>query len=113
MRRGVHLAAEADPGVPPALEHHPGHEGLVVAHVDAGQVPPLGGAGLLGPLPGLRPLHHAVAVQLPGHVALPARALRGGRGGDTARWRDGYRGAGGGGGGEQEEREADEGRKNQ
>ena len=89
---GCHLAAEADPGVPPALQHHPGHEGLVVAHVDAGQVPPLGLTGLLGALPGDRLSLHAVAVQLPGHVALPARALCGGRRGDTARWRDGYRG---------------------
>ncbi|KAF3849176.1 hypothetical protein F7725_015673 [Dissostichus mawsoni] len=46
-----HLAPESDPGVGSALQDGPGHEGLVVAHVDAGQVPSLIPAGRLSRVP--------------------------------------------------------------
>lgn len=57
-----YLAPESDPGISFALQHHSCDEGLVVAHVDAGQVASLLLAGRLSCVPGRRLLHQLVAV---------------------------------------------------
>lgn len=80
-----HLAPESDPGVRFALQDRPGDEGLVVAHVDAGQVSSLLLAGRLRRAPRRRLLHQLVAVLVPGDVALWTGALGWGWWGDAAR----------------------------
>lgn len=71
----LYLAPESDPGISFALQHHSCDEGLVVAHVDAGQVASLLHAVRLSRVPGRWLLHQLVAVQVPGDVAIRARVL--------------------------------------
>lgn len=68
-----HLASESDPGIL-ALQDDSSHEGLVVAHVNAGQVPSLLPAVCLSCIPSRRLLHQLVAVVIPGDVATRAGA---------------------------------------
>jgi len=82
----LHLAPESDPGVGSALQHHSGDEGLVVAHVDAGQVAALLLAGRLRRVPRGRRRHQLVAVPVPGGVALRTGAPGRGRRVDAAGW---------------------------
>lgn len=80
----LHLAPESDPGIGFSLKNNPGDEGLVVAHVDAGQVAALRLAGCLSGVPGGRLLHQLVAVVVPGDVAIRAGVLGWGRRLDAA-----------------------------
>ena len=70
-----YLAPESDPGISFALQHHSGDEGLVVAHVDTGQVASLLLAGRLSCVPGRWLLHQLVAVLVPGDVTIRAGVL--------------------------------------
>ena len=80
----MHLALESNPGVGFSLQNHPGNEGLVVAHVNAGQVSALFLADRQSCIPGRWLLHQLVAVHVPGDVAVWARALSWGRRFDAA-----------------------------
>ncbi len=86
IRKPKHLAPESDPGVRFALQDDSSDEGLVVAHVDAGQVASLMLAGRLSRVPGRRLLHQLVAVQVPGDVASRAGARGRGWRVDAACW---------------------------
>lgn len=82
-----YLAPESNPGVRFALQHRSSDEGLVIAHVNTGQVASLLHTGCLSLVPGQWLVHHQlVAVQIPGDVAIRARALGWGWRSDAACW---------------------------